>query len=1081
MTIDPIPDWLRTLSHEAREKLEQSILDSLGTARDSSPKIRPDRIPLASSQKGLWFLQKSRPSDASYNMYRALVVEGRLEIDAMNCSLRQLLQRHEILRTAFPVDIDGPHQTILTDLVAEVDGVHNAQRLCREEDWVRDDAEQLIRTPFNLECPPLFRARIYHIDDERSVLLIIMHHIISDAWSMSTFLDELSNFYCAYCFNGSAQFEEAPQYADFVLKEQELERTLGAQGLAYWRKTLSGAPAALSLPSRNVFPKNRSEGQQFSNTLDRELSNELKHAAQQLGVTRFILSLAAFSVLVSRYCGMLELVIGTVVSNRDAANRNSLLGLVAKTLPLRVRIDETMTFAAFVETVKHLVVDALAHGHLPLEKMFDERWSQYAAQGKPIFQAVFAYQNSTTTGTFGGYPAAEFECNAKLAKFDLWWGIRNEDIGLRVGVQYRTGLLDQMCVAAMASDYAALLWQALRNLYSPIKELALSSNLSAKPREIISSVDAHITLHSLFEREVRQHPEAVAVTFGSSQLTFRALEERANKFANYLRAAGFSSGEIIALCLDRSLELIVAIIGTLKAGCAYLPIDPSYPPEYVRSVLADACASLLWINQGANEIIAPRGGKILTIERCWPTIMECSSYAPKVAVGSADLAYVIYTSGSTGLPKGVAVEHKQVIALFEAAETSFQFMKGDVWALCHSFAFDFSVWEMWGSLLHGGTLIMFPDWIMRSPTDYYDLLVEAGVSVLAQVPSSFARLDAVDEVRAAGERLDLRVIVLAGERLDFRKLRGWLSRRMPLHPRIINMYGTTETTVHATFYEIPAAFADDASVIGQPLPHLEAQVIDEHGRVTPLGGIGELYLSGKGLARGYLNRPELTAECFILGNRDTHFAEPRIYRTGDLARVEGKCKLAYVGRVDRQIKINGFRIEPGEIEHQLLGYPGIKAAAVCSASGYADSMILSAFVVLFDGMSLRENDIRGFLVERLPLFMLPHQIIRIAALPLMRNGKIDYKVLAAQAHEVRGNPERKRANSTLELQMITIWEAVLGIQGVDPDSNFFSLGGDSVSAVAVAARATACGMGATVAALFRYPTVRELCLAIAMQ
>ncbi len=581
-------------------------------------------------------------------------------------------------------------------------------------------------------------------------------------------------------------------------------------------------------------------------------------------------------------------------------------------------------------------------------------------------------------------------------------------------------------------------------------------------------------------------PDALAVTVGSQSLSYRELDARANQVAHYLRRRGAGPEVLVGLCVDRSLEMLVGMLGILKAGAAYLPLDPEYPGERIAFKVEDAGASIVLTGASSARVVAGQGAERVLLDDDWPAIAAEPSHRPASGAGPGHLAYVIYTSGSTGKPKGVMVDHAKVMRLFDATDAWYGFGGADVWTMFHSYAFDFSVWEIWGALFHGGRLVIVPFWVSRSPEAFYALLVDEGVTVLDQTPSAFRQLVHADEAAAPELRasLALRWVIFGGEALDVGVLRPWWDRHGDAAPRLVNMYGITETTVHVTYR--PVGIADLArpwsSVIGRPIPDLVVHVLDHARNLVPVGVPGEMYVGGAGVARGYLRRPELTAERFVRAPFDVGSepqTPPRLYRTGDLARRLADGDVEYLGRIDHQVKIRGFRIELGEIEAALDAHPAVREAVVVAREGSPGDRRLVAYLVPREGQAPTVSDLRAFVAQSLPDVMVPAAFVLLDALPLTENGKVDRRALPTPDEGRR--PELGGAYAApatrAEEEICRIWAAVLRIERVGVHDNFFELGGDSILGIQIVARARDAGLRITPRQVFQHQTVAELAAA----
>lgn len=584
-------------------------------------------------------------------------------------------------------------------------------------------------------------------------------------------------------------------------------------------------------------------------------------------------------------------------------------------------------------------------------------------------------------------------------------------------------------------------------------------------------------IHQLFEDQVRQTPDAIALVCGTEKLTYKELNQRANKLAHHLQSSGIGPEMLVGICMERSAEMVISLLGILKAGGAYVPLDPANPPERLDFISTDARISVILTQQSLVSAMPKQVGHIICLENEWPETDHWPASNPDSGVQPDNLAYVIYTSGSTGQPKGSLITHYNVVRLFQATEHWFCFDKNDVWTLFHSYAFDFSVWEMWGALIYGGRLIIVSYWMSRSPESFYDLLRSEKVTVLNQTPSAFYQLIRAEERMGAAEDLSLRLIIFGGEALDPKNLRPWFEHHGDKMPRLVNMYGITETTVHVTYYPLKAADAEAGakSLIGEPIPDLQLHILSQDQKPVPVGMPGELYVGGAGLSRSYLNQPELTSKCFV-PDPFTIKPDKRLYKTGDMVRSLSDGNIEYIGRIGSQVKIRGFRIEPGEIESVLSEHPGVRQAVVMAREDVPNDKRLAAYVVPGNIQGSVASELRGFLRKRVPDYMIPSAFVTLEALPLTPNGKLDYDSLPAPG-TIMPEPSETYAEprNSSEKKLAGIWADVLGIGQIGIHDNFFELGGHSLSATRVISRVNeSFQVNLSLRSLFDAPTVESL-------
>ena len=937
------------------------------------PVSREGELPLSFAQQRLWFLHQFDPDNNAYNMPIPLHLEGAIEHDVLERTLNELVRRHEVFRTTF-VTVDGqPLQVIapaqrshlpqvdLSDL-PESERRAEANRLAREE----------AQRPFNLSHGPLLRATLVRLAPEEYFFLLTMHHIVSDGWSMGVFTKEVAQLYAAFARGENSPLAELPvQYADFAVWQRNwLTGDVLERHHAYWRKQLAGAPRLLELPTdRPRPPVQTHRGASHSLILSNELSERLNVLSREHGATLFMTLLAAFQTLLMRYTGQEDISTGTPIAGRDRLETEPLIGFFINTLVLRTDLSGDPTFRELLGRVREVVLGAQQHQNLPFEKLVDDLQVERSLDHTPLFQVCFVLQNAgQETFELPGLKLNSVVAGLKTVKFDLTLEVVESARNTRCTLEYNSDLFDSATIKRMLGHLHTLLDGITAGAMARLSELPLltdSEHRLLSSRNDTEYSDRALCLHELFEQQVERTPDAIALVYEQEQLSYRELNNRANQLAHHLRNLGTGQESLVGVLMERSTEMVVALLAIVKAGAAYVPLDPSYPQERLSFMVADAGVEMLLTQHQLAERFASasleaRPFQTLCLDRDWPQIAEHSTNNPARRSVAANAAYVIYTSGSTGQPKGVVVTHENVWRLLEVTRADFQFDERDVWTLFHSVCFDFSVWELWGALAHGSRLVVVPYWVSREPKAFYELLREEGVTVLNQTPSAFRQLMKVDE--AAGAELPLRVVIFGGEALEMSTLRGWFERHGEERPRLVNMYGITETTVHVTYRELKASDVEGGSVIGGALGDLDVYVLDRHMRPVPEGVNGELYVGGAGVARGYLGRAELTAQRFV-PHPYSRREGARLYRTGDVARWRDG-ELEYQGRIDDQVKIRGFRIELGEIANALREQAGVRECVVVALGEGGEEKRIVAYLVADEGVNARE--LREALKQRLP-------------------------------------------------------------------------------------------------------------------
>jgi len=1037
-----------------------------GTAPPAPPLVampHEGALPLSFAQQRLWFIAQLEPDSPLYNMPGALRAEGPLDGAVLARCLGEIVRRHEALRTVFAVQEGSPVQVIVPAEpfplpVVDLAGLPERAREALAATLIREEAAR----PFDLARGPLLRGLLLRLAERDHTVLLTLHHIAGDGWSLGLLVREIAALYPALAAGRPSPLPPLPalpvQYADYALWQRSwLQGEVLAGEIGWWAGKLAGLPPLLELPTDRLRPAAQSHrGASRPVRLPAALTRQADSMARREGATLFMVLLAAFQALLARHSGQDDLAVGTPVAGRNRVETEGLIGFFVNTLVLRGDLAGDPTFRELLGRARETALAAYLHQDVPFEKLVEELAPERNLAHAPLVQAMLVLQNapfqSLEIEALNLRPAGVETATAKL---DLTLTLEERDGGLVGTVEYATDLFDAPTVDRLFAGFERLLAAAVAGPERRAEELPLLGEAERQQLlewgAIREEVPAASTLHDRFAARARQSPEAPALTCGGLTVTYGELNRRANRLAHWLRRLGAGPESRVGLRLDRSVDLVVGILGVLKAGAAYVPLDPGSPLERLAFVMEDADIRIV---VGAEEIQQTEG------------LPDGDLEISGDGGDASSLAYVIYTSGSTGRPKGTLVTHANVTRLFDATEDWFGFGERDVWTLFHSYAFDFSVWEIWGALLYGGRLVVVPWEVSRSPEQFLELLDRERVTVLNQTPSAFAQI-----ARTEAALPDLRLVIFGGEALDPASLEPWFARRGDERPRLVNMYGITETTVHVTYRPLRAT--DTRNVIGVPLPDLSLGVMDRGFRPAPIGVPGELVVGGAGLARGYLGRPELTAERFVPDTRGE-----RLYRSGDLGRYLPNGDVEYLGRLDHQVKIRGFRIELGEIEAALM-LAGARQAVVMVRSDGSDrsdrsvgspgDRRLVAYVV---GDATAEA-LRESLRHRLPDYMVPAAFVALDALPLTANGKVDRKALPAP--EPPSVAEGYVAPRTREEEILaTVWAQVLRLPRVGMDDNFFELGGDSILSVQIAARARQAGLLLTTRQVFEHQTVAGL-------
>jgi len=1065
------------------ERLASRLRRTGGGAAAEAGGIRPverDRpLPLSFAQQRLWFVDRLRPGGLDYLVPIVLRLSGPLDAGLLAHALRVVVQRHEILRTRYVTGPDGePAQVV--DPAVEIE-LRFDDRL--GESHVDLDAvlHAELTVPFDLSAGPALRALLIRLDHDKHVLALLTHHIAMDAWSAAVLIREVGMVYAG----DEQRLPSLPiQYADFAVWQREHGAGQLAGGLAYWHDRLTGLPP-LELPTDRPRPAVWDPtGATVGFVIPAELAERIAVLARTRRATAFMAYLAAFWALLGRYTGQDDFAVGTPVAGRTRIETDPLIGVFINMLPLRADLRGTPSFVELLDRARTTSIDAYTHQEVPFDRLVNELAPDRDASTHPLFQVNFILQNNEPARfSAAGVTAEEQGVAATSAKFDLTWTLEERaDGSVTVEVTYACALFDQATAERMAGHYLRLLDAATADPDRRIDALPMTG--PEEMRQLIrppaGTAPAGPCLHERFAARAAEAPQRVALRDQGSTVTYGELDERANRLAHALRARGIGRDDLVAICLPRGADMLTAILGVLKSGGAYLPLDPDHPTDRLAYVIEDAGAHVVVTDEATSGRLPAVGPQPLDLvrlddarQRNWFAALPAT--APAVDAHPDDLAYVIYTSGSTGRPKGVQVTHANVVRLFTATEQEYRFGSDDRWALFHTYAFDVSVWEMWGAFLHGGRLVVVPSTVARSPWDLVELLADEGVTVLNQTPSAFHNLVLLaGRGEPALDRLDLRLVVLAGEPVEVTTLRPWWDRFGDTRPQIVNMYGITETTVHVTYRPLGRADLDgERSPIGRPMRDLTMYVLDDAMRPVPVGVPGEIYVGGPGVARGYRDRPSLTAQRFV----PDPYGPPgaRLYRSGDKARVLPDGDVGFLGRLDQQVKIRGFRIELGEVEAALLAHPDVDAAVVAVHEPEPGQPQLVGYLLGKPGRGLSTSLVRAAAAQRLPDYMLPALLIELSELPLTVNGKVDRRALPRpDAARPDDGQEYVAPRSPAEKAVAAAFGEVLGLAEVGAQHSFFALGGDSIRAVRLIGQLRADGFDVSVQDLFRYQSVAEL-------
>ncbi|MGQ0524433.1 MAG: amino acid adenylation domain-containing protein [Betaproteobacteria bacterium] len=991
---------------------------------------------------------------------------------------RRVVERHAILRTRFRWSgASHPFQEVLDRVSLPVrrrdwTGLTAAQCTDRFHDLLTEDRLE----GFDLDSAPLLRLTLVRVAEAEHWVLWTFHHALLDGRSFALVLHEVFAMYEAYAEDREASLSDPRPFREYIEWLRALDHDSARQ---YWQQALAGFRA----PTPLVIARDRElrdiPGKAWGTheiRCSRELTAALSALARETSVTLNTVLQGAWAVLLHRYSGERDIVYGSTRACRKSAlgGADDMIGIFINTLPIRVHADPEMTIAALLRELRRQQLVLRDYEHTPLTKV--QSWSE-VPRGTPLFETLLVYEHHTLDAQM-----QSSRHDSAPRHFYYYYGQTNFPLTVAayggeemlVQLQYSRCRFEDAAAARMLGHLHALLQSLARSPHAKLKDLSLLA--PEERRQLLAGsgrAEHHAPgrcLHERFEQAAALTPDAVAVACENVSLSYASLNRQANRVAHRLRTLGVKPDELVGLRVERGLEMVVGILGILKSGAAYLPLDPAYPRARVAYMLEDSGVSVVLTQKSLAPDLEASGARLLFLDEpiCAPDADPAPVSKPE------NLAYVIYTSGSTGNPKGVQITHYNVARLFDATQAWYGFDRNDVWTLFHSYAFDFSVWELWGALLYGGRVVIAPYLVSRSPEAFRELLVRERVTVLNQTPSAFRQLIQAD-LSAPKADLALRYVIFGGEALELQTLRPWFERYGDERPLLVNMYGITETTVHVTYRPIRMADLDAGwgSVIGEPIPDLRLYLLDGSGEPVPIGVPGEIHVGGAGVARGYLNRPELTAQRFI-PDRRSGIADAKLYRTGDLARRLENGDVEYLGRIDHQVKIRGFRIELGEIEAGIARHPAIREVCVIAREDVPGDKRLVAYLAALAATPDLVIELRELIRKTMPEYMVPAHFVTLDALPLTENGKVDRKALPPPGKDAVTAAEYVAPRSAIEKRIAEIWSAVLGVDRIGIDDNFFELGGDSILTIQVIARCRQAGLRLAAKDLFSRPTIARL-------
>ncbi|MBO9998150.1 MAG: amino acid adenylation domain-containing protein [Cyanobacteria bacterium SID2] len=1059
-----------------------------------------DRCSVSFAQQRMWFQDRlGIKSAVSNNISTFLKITGSLKISALEASFLEIIRRHEILRTTLQ-QLDGELvQEIAPEIqwtlpVIDLRSISPTER----DEKVRSIGLEQACKPVDLSKDWCWQTQLLQLDTNDYTLVLTLHHIAVDAWSIGVFFRELSALYDAFSQGKSSPLPELPiQYADFtVWQRQYFQGDVLDRELAYWKQVLKNAPDVLQLPLDRPRPTVQSfTGKTLSFVFPKTLVDGLKQLAQQAETTLFTTLLAGLQTLLFRYTRQEDILIGSPIANRHQPEVESLIGCFINTLVFRSNLSGNPSFCQLLDRVKKTVLGALAHQTLPFETLVDELQLTRNIAYAPLFQVMLVLQNAFSIENIElpGLDVSHSRIDNQTAQFDLTFHLVESDIGLIGKLEYNTDLFDEARMLRMLGHFQTLLNGAIANPETALLELPILTpaelqQLLPKPPQALPPAPT-TCIHHLFEVQVRQTPDEIAIVCGDRQITYRDLDRRANQFARYLQKQGIQPERLVGLCLERSIDLFVGLLGILKAGGAYVPLDPAYPSQRLNTILSDAQPSSIVTQAAFVEKFAKTDASQICLDTHWSEIALESSENPKIPVSSENLAYVIYTSGSTGTPKGVAIEHRSLVNFTEAASEEYEISAVDRILQFATIGFDTAVEEIFPALTRGATLVLRTE--LGSMSGFLNTCRDWNLTVL-DLPTAFWHQLATEmsAARRTSQSLTLpdsvRLVIIGGEKALLDRLELW-QQQVSSHVRLVNSYGPTEATVVTTTVDLSAFSLAECGgcelPIGTAIRNATTYVLDSHLKPVPVGIPGELYIGGAGIARGYLNRPDLNERAFI---RDPFSSLPdaRLYKTGDLVCLREEGNVEFLGRIDNQVKIRGFRIELGEIEAALNQHPDIQTSVVIESAThrFRERVVsegdrqLVGYVVPESQDTPTAPQLRRFLEKRLPKYMVPTAFVTLEALPINVHGKIDRQALPAPEPAISDATDNfVPPQTSTEVAIAEIFAEVLGVDRVGLYDDFFELGGHSLLATKLLSRLLpTLQVELTLVDLFESPTVAGL-------
>ncbi|WP_017654082.1 non-ribosomal peptide synthetase [Fortiea contorta] len=1037
------------------------------------PELKPiTKIPLSDAQKQLWFLaQMSDRSSLAYNISANIQLRGKLNLAAMRQAVQQVVERHDALRTI--ISTQGDLQVISPSLTTEVAVIDLPDGEAQLAQWCENES----REAFDLNTGPLFRVRILKLAEQLHILAISAHHIITDGWSISLILQEIFTFYTATCQGQVCDLPSPMQYSSYLDWQRQHCETEEMQGHeSYWLNKFIHSVPVLDLPTDRPRPPIKSyQGGRQKLLLDASLSYKIKQFSQQHGCTLFMTLLSAYAVLLYRLTHQDDITIGIASAGRSLEGSETLVGYCSHMLPIRGQIIGDATFLEHLKTYKSLLLDAYQHQDYPFAKLIDKLGVKADGGTSPLVNATFNLERPVNIPPVYALASSFLPQSISFADYDIGLNVTEIDHQLLLECDYNADLFDAATIDRILLHYQTLLTGMITSPQTTLSELSL---LTAKERQQIlvewnhtqTNFPQHQCIHQIFAQQAQLTPNAVAVEFGEQKLTYRELNNRANQLAHFLQNLGVKPEVIVGICVERSLEMLVAMLGVLKAGGAYLPLDPAYPQERLTHMLSDSQASVLLTTAELANQLPPHAAKLVKLDTDWQIISRNPITNPESFVEPSNLAYVIYTSGSTGKSKGVLIPHKAVVNHNYAIAKNYELKASDRVLQFASFSFDVAAEEIFPTWLSGATLILRPQETLEL-ADFVEFVNQKALTIL-NLPVAYWQ-EWVSQMPQISWTENVRLLIVGSDRVPLEKFITW-QQQVGKNVSWRNAYGPTEATITATVYGSQLSIGQETAAalfIGRPIANTQIYILDQNLQPVPIGVTGELHIGGDGLARGYLHRPELTAEKFI---PDPFSNQPnaRLYKTGDLARYKSDGTIEFIGRIDHQVKIRGFRIELGEIEAALSQHAQVRECVVTAS----DRQQLQAYIVFHPQHNLNSRELHRYLKEKLPEYMIPAAFLQVESIPLTPSGKVDRLTLSHQGVLIN-NIETKVVSprNPIEEILVAIWLEVLNLKQIGIHDNFFEIGGNSLLAMQLINQVNAAfSTNIPLRSLFQCSTIAEM-------